>query len=193
MDRLNIGTVARGGSSPAPQAPRTPVPVAALREEQARTNPRSGPIHRGARPAATFKTLLAHRRETGPQAGDECERSMDGGPPLQAWRPEPPAIPDPGSPSRPGAVSAGSTPRVLARSTLLGHEVRLTFGAGPLAGSEIRLVQGCSHIDADVLTRDAASQEILVSAMVEVSDRLRARGLTMKARVYERAKQRGQR
>lgn len=65
------------------------------------------------------------------------------------------------------------------------EHARIQIEGGHLAGSEIRLALVGTHIDAQLLTRNEGSRQTLVAAMDAVRERLRARGLLLRAATGE--------
>jgi hypothetical protein len=72
-------------------------------------------------------------------------------------------------------------------------EARIRFGAGALAGTELRLQcqPGGRGIEVEVLTALAGSRETLSSAMNELRHRLRAKGIDVVAAARWRGRDAG--
>ena len=97
------------------------------------------------------------------------------------FRPEPPAL----APVRAPAAVSSPRPvdRILVGGTGRDVEARIRFGAGALAGTELRLQcqPGGRGVEVEVLTALAGSRDTLSSAMNELRHRLRAKGIDVAA------------
>jgi hypothetical protein len=116
-----------------------------------------------------------------PQAGSDSAAT----PPADAFavpgpfpwaRPEGPARPEAPRqlPSPPPGAEAYH--RLLMGQGPAGAEARLSITQGPLAGLQIHLTHGPGGVQAAVLTQGAFSRQTLVSAMDQVTQRLRQKG-----------------
>ncbi len=118
------------------------------------------------------------------------EQPQDGGdsaatPPADAFAvPGPTPWARPEGPARPEAPRQLPSPppgteayhRLLMGQGPAGAEARLSITQGPLAGLQIHLTNGPGGVQAAVLTQGASSRQTLVSAMEQVSQRLRQKG-----------------
>jgi hypothetical protein len=71
--------------------------------------------------------------------------------------------------------------RILVGGGPHGPEARIQIGDGPLAGIEIRLLAAAGGIEAQLLTPTEGSRQTLISAMDEVKQRLRQKGIALRA------------
>ena len=86
-------------------------------------------------------------------------------------------------------LRVGPHQRVLIGSGTSHGQARIQIGAGPLAGSEIRLALVGNHVDAQLLTRNEGSRQTLLVAMDAVRDKLRTRGLAFRSAPRAAARQ----
>lgn len=119
-----------------------------------------------------FRTKLAGKRGGDGLAPDQISTVGLGA----ILRPEPPE----GSVTAPGSALSGREPRqVLVGGTASSAEARVHFGAGALAGSEIRLATSQGGVTAELLTPTNESRQTLLAVMDEVRWRLWRKGLAL--------------
>jgi hypothetical protein len=133
----------------------------------------------GAKAQNRFDLLLRSRRREKPAADDA------GGDALAAFYPgvlvrEGPRETTKPEPVRP-PVRVEPHQRLLLGSGAALGQARIQIRGGRLAGSEIQLCLRGTRIDAQVLTPHEASRQTLVTAMDVVGQRLRQRGLILRA------------
>jgi hypothetical protein len=147
----------------------------------------AGDRHHAGGSGATDEAMGAGRRAAGAAFQRAAQRAVPltraADPPptggaLSSWfRPEWPARAATGPPA---ATAAPSIERVLVGTGPQGEEARILIGAGPLAGTEIRLLATGGVVEAQLLTRSESSSQTLAVALGEVKVRLRARGLVLR-------------
>lgn len=168
--------------SPVNRAPGGP-PVAADASSAAMgRSARPAPSAPKSRPRGQFAGLLGRKRSP---AGATAEA---GAAAWAAWfRSEPPPLAPKNAAVGPPAA-ARAADRLLVGTGGAGiPEARIRFGAGALAGAELRLqVQPGRAIELEVLTAVAGSRQTLSLAMDEVRRRLRVKGITLSAERPER-------
>jgi len=80
-----------------------------------------------------------------------------------------------------GAAGGSAVERLLVGRGPMGAEVRLQIGAGPWSGAQIHLVERPGGIELRLLTHHEDSRQTLALAMDEVAERLRGKGIDLRA------------
>jgi hypothetical protein len=141
-------------------------------------------IDRSRRSSERFRKLIAPGRDGGWQGGEEVVRAEA----VSAFTLSGLCRPDRQGVTVPSRMVGPSQGAVLQTADRVlfgtGHslgEARIQIGTGPMAGVEIRLVTGNGAVEAQLLTPTVASRQTLSLAMEEIRQRLRAKGITLRA------------